>query len=155
MFLSRELSTVRRYRSHWTAWSLWTVLRQEHSWKYKEKESLDCHCAYYKISGLEPKCPSPPPAKKNLPKSLHSTLESSSIQTTEPIVKCHTNLEMRSHDVSAHTFRSSIQFLKDIITHTSRVNCIFCHPIIGGCTLIMSCTLEGWGERVVGKKLQT
>ena len=31
-------------------------------------------------------------APKNLPKSLQPTLESSSIQTAEPIVKCHTIL---------------------------------------------------------------
>ena len=39
-----------------------------------------------------------------LSKSLQPTLESSSIQTTELIVKCHTSLEMGSHDLSPHTF---------------------------------------------------
>ena len=45
-----------------------------------------------------------------LAKSLKSTSESSSIQTTEPIVKCHTILEMGSHDLSPHTFGSGFQF---------------------------------------------
>ena len=43
-----------------------------------------------------------------LAKSLQPTLESSSIQTTEPIVKCHTILEMASHDLSPHTFGSGL-----------------------------------------------
>ena len=43
-----------------------------------------------------------------LVKSLQPTLESSSIQTTEPIVKCHTILEMGSHALSLHTFGSPI-----------------------------------------------
>ena len=61
------------------------------------------------ISGLEPKCP-PAPAllSEKLAKSSQPTLESSSIQTTEPIVKFHTILEMGSHDESAQTFRSSL-----------------------------------------------
>ena len=50
------------------------------------------------ISGLEPKCPPPPSAtlknSQNLHKSSQPTLESSSIQTAEPIVKYHTILEM-------------------------------------------------------------
>ena len=45
-----------------------------------------------------------------LAKSLQPTLESSSIQTTEPIVKCHTILEMGSHDLSPHTFGSGLIF---------------------------------------------
>ena len=49
-----------------------------------------------------------------LAKSLHPTLESSSIQTTEQIVKCHTILEMGSHDLSPHTFRSGLQFFKGL-----------------------------------------
>ena len=47
-----------------------------------------------------------------LAKSSQPTLESSSIQTTEHIVKCHTILEMGSHDLSPHTFRSGLQFFK-------------------------------------------
>ena len=43
-----------------------------------------------------------------LAKSLQPTLESFSIQTTEQIVKCHTILEMGSHDLSPHTFRSAL-----------------------------------------------
>ena len=43
-----------------------------------------------------------------LAKYLHSTLESSNIQSTEPIVKCHTILEMGSHDISPHTFGSGL-----------------------------------------------
>ena len=39
-----------------------------------------------------------------LAKSLQPTLESSSIQTTEQIVKCHTILEMGSHDLSPHMY---------------------------------------------------
>ena len=57
------------------------------------------------ISGLELKCPAPALLRKtcqNIHKSLQSTLESSSIQTTELIVKFHTILEMGSHDESAH-----------------------------------------------------
>ena len=34
------------------------------------------------------------------------TSQSSSTQTAEPIVKCHTILEMGSHDLSPHTYRS-------------------------------------------------
>ena len=49
---------------------------------------------------------------KKLAKSLQPTSESSSIQTTELIVKCHTILEMRSHDLSPHTFRSGLRFWK-------------------------------------------
>ena len=45
---------------------------------------------------------------KKLVKSLHPTLESSSIQTAEPIVKFHTILEMGSHEESSHTFGSSL-----------------------------------------------
>ena len=48
----------------------------------------------------------------HLCKSLHPTLESSSIQTVEPIVQFHTILEMGSHDESAYTFGSSLQFLE-------------------------------------------
>ena len=58
---------------------------------------------------------SSPAAPKNLPylrKSSQPTLESSSIQTAEPIVKFHTILEMGSHDESAHTFGSSLWFLE-------------------------------------------
>ena len=49
-----------------------------------------------------------------LAKSLQPTLESSSIQTTEPIVKCHTILEMGSYDLSPHTFGSGLQFFKGL-----------------------------------------
>ena len=49
------------------------------------------------------------PSLKKLTKSLQPNLESSSIQTAEPIVKFHTTLEMWSHDGSAHTFGSSLQ----------------------------------------------
>ena len=49
---------------------------------------------------------------QNLCKSLQSTLENSSIQTAEPIVKFHTIFEMGSHDGSSHTFGSSLQFLE-------------------------------------------
>ena len=49
-----------------------------------------------------------------LAKSLQPTLESSSIQTTEPIVKCYTILEMGSHDLSPHTFGSGLRFLKGV-----------------------------------------
>ena len=49
-----------------------------------------------------------------LAKSLQPTLESSSIQTTEPIVKCHTILEMGSYDLSPHTFGSGLWFLKGL-----------------------------------------
>ena len=34
-----------------------------------------------------------------------ATSQSSSSQTTEPIVKCHTILEMGNHDLSQHAFR--------------------------------------------------
>ena len=47
-----------------------------------------------------------------LAKSLQPTSGSSSIQTTEPIVKCHTILEMGSHELSQHTFGSGFQFWK-------------------------------------------
>ena len=47
-----------------------------------------------------------------LAKSLQPTLESSSMQTTEPMVKCYTILEMGSHDLSPHIFKSSVQFFK-------------------------------------------
>ena len=61
------------------------------------------------ISGLEPKCPPLlSSSSEKLAISSQPTLESSSIQTTEPIVKFHTILEMGSHDESAHTFRSSL-----------------------------------------------
>ena len=43
---------------------------------------------------------------------IFATLESSSIQITEPIVKFHTILEMGSHDESTHTLGSSLQFLE-------------------------------------------
>ena len=46
----------------------------------------------YIISGLEPKCPALLLLSEKLAKSLQPTLESSSIQTAEPIVKCHTIL---------------------------------------------------------------
>ena len=66
------------------------------------------------ISGLEPKCPalllsssSCSKNSQNLHKSSQPTLESSSIQTAELIVKCHTILEMGGHDGSAYTFGSS------------------------------------------------
>ena len=49
-----------------------------------------------------------------LAKSSQPTLESSSIQTTEQIVKCHTILEMGSHDLSPHTFRSGLRFFKGL-----------------------------------------
>ena len=49
-----------------------------------------------------------------LAKSSQPTLESSSIQTTEQIVKFHTILEMGSHDLSPHTFRSGLQFFKGL-----------------------------------------
>ena len=49
-----------------------------------------------------------------LAKSSQPTLESSSIQTTEPIVKCHTILEMGSHDLSPHTFGSGLRFFKGL-----------------------------------------
>ena len=49
-----------------------------------------------------------------LAKSSQPTLESSSIQTTETIVKCHTILEMESHDLSPHTFGSGLQFFKGL-----------------------------------------
>ena len=49
-----------------------------------------------------------------LAKSLQPTLESSSIQTTEPIMKCHTILEMGSHDNSPFTFGSGLQFFKGL-----------------------------------------
>ena len=42
---------------------------------------------------------SPPAAPKNLPKSSQPTLECSSIQTAEPIVKCHTILLMSFHHI--------------------------------------------------------
>ena len=44
------------------------------------------------ISGLEPKCPPLLLLSEKLAKSLQPTLESSSIQTAEPIVKCYTIL---------------------------------------------------------------
>ena len=47
-----------------------------------------------------------------LSKSSQTTSASSSIQTTEPIVKCHTILETGSHDLSPHTFGSGFQFWK-------------------------------------------
>ena len=50
--------------------------------------------------------------KGGLKITLQPTLESSSIQTTEPIVKCHIILEMGSHDLPPHNFLSDIQFLK-------------------------------------------
>ena len=34
------------------------------------------------------------------------------MQTAEPIVKCHTILEMGSHDILPHTFGSGFQFWK-------------------------------------------
>ena len=49
-----------------------------------------------------------------LAKSSQPTLESSSMQTTEQIVKCHTILEMGSHDLSPHTFRSGLRFFKGL-----------------------------------------
>ena len=49
-----------------------------------------------------------------LAKSSQPTLESSSIQTTEQIVKCHTILEMGSHDLSPHSFRSGLRFFKGL-----------------------------------------
>ena len=49
-----------------------------------------------------------------LAKSLQPTLESSSIQTTEQIVKCHTILEIGNHDLSPLTFRSGLQFFKGL-----------------------------------------
>ena len=74
---------------------------QFYQWTRTEVSSCSCCCS----------CSSP----KNLPnlhKSLQPTLESSSIQTTEPIVKFHTILEMGSHDESAHTFGSSLRYLE-------------------------------------------
>ena len=47
-----------------------------------------------------------------LAKSWQPTLGSSSIQIIEPIVKCHTILDMGSHDLSPHTFWSGLWFLK-------------------------------------------
>ena len=45
------------------------------------------------ISGLEPKCPPQlSSSSEKLAKSLQPTLESSSVQTAEPIAKCHTIL---------------------------------------------------------------
>ena len=44
----------------------------------------------------------------DLAKSSQPTLESSSIQTTELIVKCHTILEIGSYDLSPHTFGSGL-----------------------------------------------
>ena len=65
------------------------------------------------ISGLQPKCSAAAPKNsQNLRKSSQPTLESSSIQTAEPIVKFHTISEMGSHDESAHTFGSSLRFLE-------------------------------------------
>ena len=49
-----------------------------------------------------------------LAKSLQPTLESSSNQTTEQIVKCHTILEMGSHVLSPHIFISGLQFFKGL-----------------------------------------
>ena len=45
-------------------------------------------------------------------KNFPATSQSSSSQTTEPIVKCHTILEMGSHDLSQHAFRSGPPFWK-------------------------------------------
>ena len=45
-------------------------------------------------------------------KIFPATSHSSSSQTTEPIVKCHTILEMGSHDLSPHAFRSGPPFCK-------------------------------------------
>ena len=42
-------------------------------------------------------------------KSSQPTSESSSIQTTEPIVKCYIILEMGRHDLSTHIFTSGFQ----------------------------------------------
>ena len=49
---------------------------------------------------------------RNSPNLFYPTSESSSIQTVELIVKCHTILEMRNNDVSLHTFGSGLQFFK-------------------------------------------
>ena len=49
-----------------------------------------------------------------LANSSQPTLESPSTQTTEPIVKCQTILEMGSHDLSPHTFGSGLRFLKGL-----------------------------------------
>ena len=62
-------------------------------------------------------------------KIFPATSQSSSTQTAEPIVKCHTILKMGSHDLSPHTFRSGPQFWKGLLTGVKK-NCltlIFCH----------------------------
>ena len=54
-------------------------------------------------------------APKNLPnlyKSLQTTLESFIIKTAVPIVKCHTILELGSHDLSPHTYGTGPPFWK-------------------------------------------
>ena len=68
-------------------------------------------------------------------KSLQPTLESSSIQTTELIVKCHTILEMASHDLSPHTFGSGLQFLKGLQKGLKKTSfgLIFCQGSLIGC----------------------
>ena len=45
-------------------------------------------------------------------KSRPPDLESSSIQTIEPILNCHTILEMGSLDLSPNTFGSGFRFWK-------------------------------------------
>ena len=82
------------------------------------------------ISGTRTEVSSSPPLPKNLPflrKSSQPTLESSSFQTTEPIVKFHTILEMGSHDESAHTFRSSLWFLEVPPKRGLKKSYLWCH----------------------------
>ena len=59
-----------------------------------------------------PPPPPPPPPPTTLIKIFPATSQSSSTKTTEPIVKCHTILEMGNHDLSPHTFRTGPPFWK-------------------------------------------
>ena len=63
-----------------------------------------------------------------LAKSSQPTSESSNIQTTGPIVKCHTILLMGSHDLSPHTFGSGLRYLKGLQKGVKKIffGLIFC-----------------------------
>ena len=63
-----------------------------------------------------------------LAKSLQPTLESSSIQTTEQIVKCHTIIEMGSHDLSPRAWTMLPFFLHGLNIPSPTAQTVLCAP---------------------------
>ena len=97
---------------------IWSHYHSLHSSSYGELGCCSgppvlCSIIIQTIRNRFPPTTPPPPPPTPLSK-FSRQLHRARTQTTEPIVKCHTILEMESHDLSPHTFGTGPPFWKGV-----------------------------------------